>query len=260
MPASINGITVGSGASLPGTPAEVLLDLAGAEGFVVLDNLGVGAAAPPAVASAFLAREVEYTFDSSTGWTLTDGSGTAAITSSRARLTMPTGTTSGDGGRASIVRDLSAITNPVGFKALVRLAALTNGDSNTQFGFILNATGGVTNELRFVVLPAGTVVVGYLGGGWNGLATAASTVAWDGTWWLELTITGTKCYARFGQGTSSEPPGETADSWRIAWSGDLFTYMQNGRPWDRLGMYLTTFGSGGGDITMDLDNVIVSLA
>lgn len=198
----------------------------------------------------------------SDGWTLTNGSGTAAITSGVARLTMPTSTNSGDGGRVSVVRDLKAASyiKPERFSALCRLAALTNGDSNTQIGFFVNTSTGAVNELRIVAQPSGTVFVGYLGGAFTTLATSATTLAWDGTWWLQVMIVGTRAFVRFGQGTTTTPPPDADTTWRIVWSGELFANMQYGRPWDRIGFYLTTYGTGGGAITVDLDDFIIETA
>ena len=242
--------------TLPNVPSAVLLDAAAPATFVGLDGLGAGTTLDASAANAILDGRVQFDFDSSAGWTLTNGSGGAAITGGVAQLTMPAGVTSGDGGRASIVRNLPALANPIGFRAAVRLVAITNGDSNTQFGFIFRSTVA-SNELRVVVQPSGTVTVGYLGGGWSTLATSGSPAAWDGTWWVQVAYLGTRLYVRFGQGTTTTPPSDDAASWRIAWSGDLYTYLSAGPPWDTIGLYLTTYGAGGGAITVEFDDVIV---
>lgn len=242
--------------TLPNVPSAVLLDAAAPTTFVGLDGLGAGTTLDASAANAILGGRVQFDFASSTGWTLTNGSGGAAITGGVAQLTMPAGVASFDGGRASIVRDLGAITDPVSFRALVRLVSIANGDRNTQVGFFVSSST-VTNQLRFAVLPSGSVFVGYLGGAFTALGTIASAVAWDGTWWLEVVLTGSRCYARVGQGTSLAPPAASATSWRIVWSGDLYPYLSAGPPWDTIGLYLTTYGIGGGAITVDLDDVIV---
>lgn len=249
-------IVTGSGGA--GTPADVLLDVSSPDTFVALNNSGVGQSLTVAQTNDLLKGHIEFDFSSSTGWTLTNGLGGATITGGVARLTMPTGVISSDLGRASIVRDLTANVNPTKFVAKCRLVAITNGDSNTQVGFHISTSGATTNELRTAILPSGSVVVGYLGSGWTTLATSASSITWDGTWWLEITIHGaTQALIRFGQGTTSAPPDDSSSSWRIVWTGNLYSYMQYSRPFDNIGCYLTTFDSGGGDITVDMDNVIL---
>lgn len=240
--------TVTSGAHHTHTAAQI--SDGGATGIALVQT------ATPADARSVIAGLVRFDFASATGWTLTNGDGGAAITEGVARLTMPAGVASFDGGRASIVRSLPSLANPAAFRASVRLVAITNGDANTQFGFIFRSTVA-SNELRVAALPSGTAVVGYLGGGWTTLGTSTTPLGWDGTWWLQVAYTGTRLYARFGQGTTTTPPPDGAASWRIVWSGDLYANLSAGPPWDTLGLYLTTFGGGGGNITVDLDDVIV---
>lgn len=217
---------------------------------------GLMAAADAAEARYTIAGVTRFDFASSAGWTLTNGDGGAAITGGVARLTMPAGVASFDAGRASIVRSLPALANPIGFRAAVRLVAITNGDGNTQVGYIFRSTAA-SNELRVVVQPNGVLLVGYVGGGWNPLVTSGVLVGWDGTWWVQVAYVGTRLYVRVGQGTTTTPPSDGAASWRIVWSGDLYPYLTAGPPWDTLGVYLTTYSGVVGDITVDLDDVIV---
>ena len=242
--------------TLPNVPSAVLLDAAATTTFVGLDGLGAGTTLDASAANAILDGRVQFDFASSTGWTLTNGSGGAAITGGVAQLTMPAGVASFDVGRASIVRSLPDISNPIGFRAAVRLVAITNGDGNTQTGYIFRSTAA-TNELRVVVQPNGVVLVGYVGGGFTPLATSGALVAWDGTWWVQVAYLGTRLYVRVGQGTTTTPPSDDSASWRIVWSGDLYPYLSAGPPWDTIGLYLTTYGAGGGAITVEFDDVIV---
>lgn len=215
-------------------------------------------AATAAAAQTTLRAATTYNGSSSSGWTLTNGNGTAAVTGGVLRLTMPPSTGGGDGGRASIVRDHTADVPADAFRARVRLAALTNGNSDTFIGFYLYSST-TSNELRFSVHPNGSAECGYVGSGWSGiLATlGAGAVAFDGTWWLEIVVRGLHVALRVGQGTSSTPPAESATSWRWLYSADLFSRWNGGRLWDRIGVFLTTYGTGGGAITMDFDDLIL---
>lgn len=248
------------GAALPDLPSDVLLDVSKPNQIVSLNGSGVGTTLTVADANNLLNGRVEYDFSSSAGWTLTNGSGTASITGGKAVLEMPTSTTSGDGGRASITRDLHTLVSPTKFKAAVRLLSITNGDSNTQVGFFINTSAGATNEIRIYVGPTGNVSLGYLGAAWNPLVTQNSAISWDAEHWLEATVVGTNILLRIGSGVAGQYPAQTSNTWRNIWSGNLFSYMQYGRPWDTIGLYLTTYGSGGGAITTELDNVIIEMA
>lgn len=215
--------------------------------FVVLNSGGTS-----------LAAGATYNGSSSSGWTTTDGSGTAAVTGGVFRLTMPTLTNSGDGGRASIVRDHTSDVAADSFRATARLAALTNGNGDTFLGFYLHSST-TTNELRFSLHPDGRLECGYAGASWsNILATlGAGTVAFDGTWWLEIAVRGLAVSLRVGQGTTSAPPAESSTTWRWLYSADLFSRWNGGRPWDRIGFFLTTYGTGGGAITADFDDLVL---
>lgn len=251
-------IVTGSGGA--GTPADVLLDVSSPDTFVSLNGSGVGTTLTVADANDLLNGRVEYDFSSSTGWTLTNGSGTASITGGKAILEMPAATTSGDAGRVSITRDLHTLVSPTKFKAAVRLLSITNGDSNTQVGFYINTSAGAANEIRIYVGPTGNVSLGYVGGGWNPIVTQNSAISWDAEHWLEVSVVGTNMLLRIGSGVAGQYPAQTSNTWRNIWSGNLFSYMQYGRPWDTIGLYLTTYGSGGGAITAELDNVIIEMA
>ena len=248
------------GGSLPDLPSDVLLDASKPNQIVSLNGSGVGTTLTVADANDLLNGRVEYDFSSSTGFTLTNGSGTASITGGAARLQMPTNTQSMDAGRVSITRDLHTLVSPTKFKAAVRLLALTNGNVDTHIAFIVNTSGGATNELRVVVLPDGTVVVGYLGGSFTTLQTRASAVSWDAEHWLEVTMVGTNLLVRIGSGVAGQYPAQTSNTWRNIYSGNLFSYMQYGRPFDTIGLYLTTYGTGGGAITVDFDNLVIESA
>ena len=248
----------GGGASLPTADVSDLLAGATPNTFVVVDPVGNSALATFAAARAALAAGATYDGSSSSGWTATAGSGTAAVTGGVFRLTMPALTNSGDGGRASIVRDHTSDVPADAFRARVRLAALTNGNGDTFVGFYLYSST-TSNELRLSVHPNGSAECGYVGASWSGvLATlAAGTVAFDGTWWLEIVVRGLHVALRVGQGTSSTPPAESSTTWRWLYSADLFSRWNGGRPWDRLGLFLTTYGTGGGAITMDFDDLVL---
>ena len=248
------------GGSLPDLPSDVLLDASKPNQIVSLDGSGVGTTLTVADANNLLNGRVEYDFSSSTGWTLTNGSGTASITGGKAVLEMPSSTTSGDAGRASITRDLHTVVSPTKFKAAVRLLSITGGDSNTQVGFFINTSAGAGNEIRIYVGPTGNVSLGYVGGGWNPIVTQNSAISWDAEHWLEVSVVGTNILLRIGSGVAGQYPAQTSNTWRNIWSGNLFSYMQYGRPWDTIGLYLTTYGSGGGAITAELDNVIIQMA
>lgn len=250
----------GGGASLPDVPSAVLLDASKPNQIVSLNGSGVGTTLTVADANNLLNGRVEYDFASSTGFTLTNGSGTASITGGAARLQMPAGTTSNDGGRVSITHDLHSIVSPVKFKASCRLLAITHGNSDTHVGFLINTSTGATNELRVVVLPDGTVVVGYLDGTWTTLVTKNTAVSWDAEHWLEVTMVGTNLLVRIGAGVAGQYPAQTSNTWRNIYSGNIFQYMAYGRPFDTIGFYLTTYGPGGGNITVDLDNLILESA
>lgn len=196
-----------------------------------------------------------YTFGASDGWTLTNGSGSAAITGGVARLTMPASTNSGDGGRASITRSLSALANPAGFRILVRLVSLTGGDSNTRVGLYYSNS---TNQARPAYVPgSGRMEYLYVGTSAPTLGTLPGVVAWDGTWWVESVVSGFNVSTRVGQGTTTDPPADDSTSWRWVYAGNVFPLWNGGPPFTTFGLYLTTYGAGGGNITVDFDDVIV---
>ena len=217
-------------------------------------------AATAAAARATLRGATAYPGTSSSGWTATAGSGGAAVTSGVFRLTMPALTQSGDPGRASLSRDHTAVVPVDAFRARVRLVAVTNGDSNTFFGLYLWSSANA-NELRMSVHPNGSVECGcvYAGPTWSGAigSLGAGAVAFDGTWWLEITVQGLVASLRIGQGTTSAPPSESSSTWRYLFSSSINAYVSEGRHYDRIGLVLTTYGAGGGEITVDFDDLIL---
>ena len=157
--------------------------------------------------AALLERTV-YDFSSSSGWTLTPGSGGAAITGGVVRLTMPSATTSGDAGRASVTRDISSLVDPSHFRARLRIVSNTNGSSTSFFGMHLSSAN-LINEIRFTVKTSGALELGFLGTGWGVRASAGGgSIGWDGTWWIELEVDGLTINCRYGQGTTSDPPAD----------------------------------------------------
>lgn len=206
--------------------------------------------------AALLERET-YDFSSSSGWTLTPGSGGAAITGGVVRLTMPSATTSGDAGRASVTRDISSLVDPSHFRARLRIVSNTNGSSTSFFGMHLSSAN-LINEIRFTVKTSGALELGFLGTGWGVRASAGGgSIGWDGTWWIELEVDGLTINCRYGQGTTSDPPADDDPSWRWLYSGNVFSAWAGGRPWNTIGMYLTTFGSAPSNITFEADDLIL---
>ncbi len=199
-----------------------------------------------------------YDFNASTGWTLTPGSGGAAITGGVVRLTMPAATTSGDAGRASVTRDISSLVDPSHFRARLRLVSNTSVPSATSYFGMHLSSAPLLNELRFTVKTTGAPELGFLGTVWGVRASAAGgSIGWDGTWWIELEVDGLTINCRYGQGTTSDPPADDDPSWRWLYSGNVFSSWAGGRPWNTIGMYLTTFAAAPSNITIEADDLIL---
>lgn len=246
----------GVAVQLAGTPVATRRTLNFGAGFGASDSSGV--------VTVSLTGAVETAFDhtSSVGWTSVNGSGTASITSAFA-LTMPASTASMDAGRATLSRSLSASVNPSAFRACIRIASFSGGDSNTQLGFMLRSST-LQNELRYVVLPSGALACGYAGGGWTSLANSGSgVVTLDGTLWLEVTFSHFIATLRFCQApdTSNTAPPRGSLLWRTLHTSNLFSLWNaclTSEPWDTVSFILTTYGSGGGDISATANGLTLS--
>lgn len=256
----VNGVALGGGGvSLPTDDVGAVLGgVAGGPAIVGVDGSGDGVLVTGPQAQTLLRNATTYDAAATAGWTATAGSGGASVTGGVFRLTMPAGTNSSDPGRASLSRDHTAVVPVDAFRARVRLVAVTNGDSNTFFGLHLWSSANA-NELRLSVHPNGSVECGcvYAGPTWSGTlgSLGAGAVAFDGTWWLEITVQGLVASLRIGQGTTTSPPSESSSTWRYLFSSSINAYVSGGRHYDRIGLVLTTYGTGGGAVTVDFDDL-----
>lgn len=159
---------------------------------------------------------------SDTGWTLRDGSGTAAITGGVARLTLGSGVV--PGAWASIPAAIRAHScDPWDVDARVRLAAITGGSSSdvyVSFGlrrgsagsagifFNLRGDGGDSSIFRDSIAGTGALVSGI---------TIDRTAMAAGTLWLRVASRGGVLFAAWGTGVGTAEPTD----WAAVYSGVL---------------------------------------
>lgn len=212
----INGVNIdgGGGASLPGTPADVLEDASAPDTFVGLDSAGRGTAMTPAQASALLSRAATTTYDfsSSSGVTLVNGTvgGTAAVVGGVLRCTVPAtpaaryynGFLEAPYGQVSVPRDLGG-RQPMAWRAWARLAGVAadtiayflalSSDGAQRMGLYVGSDGSGNAENN--AIPAGLAV-----------PFPAGTVPLNGSGYLAIDVLGTVASFLYGTGTPTAPP------------------------------------------------------
>lgn len=170
-------------------------------GFII----GGGSAAP--------STETTYTFSSSTGVTLVNGSvgGTAAVTGGVLRCTVPAtpsasyygGTLAAPYGEVPAPLGTTA-RQPLHWRARVRVAAVPIG----TIAYFLAVSAGGNHRAGIFLVGDGSgrseynsAPQGYGSAGWS-----AGVVPVDGTGWLEIEICGSVGTYRYGTGTATTQP------------------------------------------------------
>jgi hypothetical protein len=192
-----------------------------------------------------------YDFSSSSGWTTTNGSGTASITSGKARLVIPLNTVAtydGSNGYNGPVIFRSHGANKLDFVVYARLSAFTNADSLSNTGIEIRNTDA-SQKYALLVISDGTVYTVNLTSNTNISNTAASALPLNGTGWMMIRVTpGAICFW-YGTGTSSTPP----TTWTLAY---LLPQVALTKPFDRVGPFLRQVISGNpAQLTADWDDL-----
>ncbi len=240
--------------------------------------VGGGSSLPTAAA-----RTTTYDFSTSTGWTTTNNSGTAAITGGVARLTIASATNTGDSG-PRVHCDLGAVADPWAFRVACRINAYTGvSSSNHQLRLTLQSTSAGTGESakRMSVLCYGNgelhakiYPVGGIGVSDIFANATAGTIAFDGDSWLIVQVLAgvlTLWRAR-GSGGGHTVPARTA--WKLVGASSVSALiaasaMSNASPpvvggtqstlpaWDRLVFETMTFDTSATAVTAEIDDVSI---
>lgn len=266
----------GGSSSVPTTRTLAGLDLSA-------DRSASAMLAAIGAASSQTARTTTYDFASSTGWTLTNNSGTASITGGVLRLAV-TSTNTGDNGPRGHC-DLGSIADPWAVQIAWRIAAHTGGSASSQGRLTLQSTSATTgaSEKRLTVRTHGNGAIDLMifpvaGPGVNSIVEApAGTLVYDGDDWLILRILGgvAQVWRARGSGGGHTLPAKT--SWVLLGYGASSppapilssSSMTNASPpsvasggsggclqaWDRLVFEHLTFSSM--TTTLDVDDVTI---
>jgi len=248
------GVTGPTGPTGPGGPSGSTND------FVVLASSGVETNKTPAEAGLLvgLIQQKDYTFSSSSGWTLVPGSGGASITGGELVLTMPASTNSGDTNRALAYRDLTADVDPTECTISMRLASLTNGNLNTLISLLIYSSTE-WNEIRSNVYPGGSGSGGYVyaGPSWAlRYSFVAGTIAFDGQSWIQITTRGYEVTWNYRKGSVARP---ISTAWVEAFRGSVATSFAGLSPnWNRVGISLATYDTWAGAVEVHMDDLRIT--
>jgi hypothetical protein len=201
---------------------------------------------------------------STAGWTLRNGSGAAAITGGKVRLTINASTP--DGGWsgvpfANIAHGISGRWSKFSIDAVARLATFTGGNSADVYagfglrsnsivdGIVLQARGDGGSYAVFgyaeTIGPAGTV----------GTASPLRAVIASGQWWQRITFSDGTLRLYYGTGSAGAEP--------TAWTEVGASTTLTGITPTNIGYVGFTLGVGGSgspdNVTVEWDNIKVSM-
>lgn len=243
-----------AGASLPATPAAALRDAAAPGAFVALDESGDGTTLTSAEVRAALHERTVFDFSSAAGWTLTPGSGGAAITGGVARLTTPSGTQPHwHGATGNLTAPHIKRTLPSGDVTIrARLSALTNADTLTRAGLFVKLASSNTRLAQ--VMVGSTGIVHSQGDSANNLTnTGATTITLDSTAWLRLDVVDGVVRMWCGNGSG------TAEPTRWIFVGETSRTAGVGLEYDECGLVLAQYDTLAGNITFDVADLYAEL-
>lgn len=250
----------GGGGSLPDTPVAVLLDAASPNTFVALDGTGAGESLQPAAAQSLLELTTTLPLASSSGWTLSNGSGAVSITGGAARVQLGAGVVPGS------FTNIPAIARPHGQSPFAvdvraRIKAWTGGDFTNVFAHfrVSNGTLGGQGFLLYVRGDGGDV--GFLadsisGGGVISFGSQISSRAEvaSGQFWTRIMIGPSGASAYYGVGVAGAQPTvwkaiastTSTASWRSDWLSQVYVGLDS------------IFGGSGDAVTVDWDSFSAS--
>ena len=194
---------------------------------------------------------------SATGWTTTNGSGTASITSNVARLQLGSGVTTALWANHAKVTRAHGL-NPFASSLRCRVAAWTGGDSGNVYLALGMRAGTSSNEGLFANIRGnGGALTLYAesvsGGGSLGSSSPSRSDLAGGQFWVRLDLTphGPALFTGVGSG-GAEPP-----RWNVVGSSTSTAGWRS----DWLETITLSLGAGGGgspdNVTVDLDNITV---
>lgn len=185
---------------------------------------------------------------SSSGWTSSNGDGTATTGSSYG-LSYSTNAPGGVPPSTAHPRHLyplAPVFTPLlgRWRVTARVTAAPN-DSNYRLGLAVGKTDLSSGVVVLLDGSAGILELGHYAGSYTADVSGAGTIPTDGTGWVRLTFAGGRVSLEYGTGTTTAQP----ESWSLGGETLASAYA-----WESVILYLTRWG-GSNDLGGSFDDV-----